>query len=64
MELLEDRVLLSTFTVLNTSDGGADSLRQAILESNASVGVADTIAFNIPGGGPYDPAPHGPADDH
>ncbi len=51
MELLEDRVLLSTFTVLNTNDGGADSLRQAILDSNASVGVADTIAFNIPGAG-------------
>jgi len=26
-------------------------LRQAILDSNASVGVADTISFNIPGAG-------------
>jgi SdrD B-like domain/PKD domain/Periplasmic copper-binding protein (NosD) len=41
----------STLTVLNTNDSGAGSLRQAILDSNTSVGVADTIAFNIGGGG-------------
>jgi hypothetical protein len=38
----------STFTVINTDDSGAGSLRQAILDANANAG-ADTIAFNIPG---------------
>ena len=53
VESLEDRCLLSTFTVLNTNDIGAGSLRQAILDANttANVGVADVIAFNIPGAG-------------
>jgi uncharacterized repeat protein (TIGR01451 family) len=47
-EPLESRLLLSTtYTVLNTNDSGAGSLRQAIFDSNASVGVVDTIAFNI-----------------
>jgi parallel beta-helix repeat protein len=36
----------TTFMVTNTSDSGAGSLRQAILDANASPG-ADTIAFNI-----------------
>jgi hypothetical protein len=39
-----------TFTVTNTSDSGAGSLRQAIDDANANPG-ADTIAFNIPGAG-------------
>ena len=34
-------------TVTNTNDSGAGSLRQAILDTNASVG-ADTINFSIP----------------
>jgi hypothetical protein len=42
----------STFTVTNTNDTGAGSLRQAILDANANAG-ADTIAFNIPGTGPF-----------
>ena len=37
----------STFTVSNTNDSGAGSLRQAILDANATT-AADTIAFNIP----------------
>ncbi len=41
----------ATITVTNTNDSGAGSLRQAILDANASVGVADTIAFNIAGAG-------------
>ncbi len=41
----------ATLTVTNTSDTGPGSLRQAILDSNASVGVLDTIAFAIPGTG-------------
>ena len=39
-----------TFTVTNTNDSGAGSLRQAILDSNATAGV-QTIAFQIPGAG-------------
>ncbi len=40
-----------TLTVTTTADSGAGSLRQAILDSNASAGTLDTIAFAIPGGG-------------
>jgi hypothetical protein len=38
----------TTFTVINTNDSGAGSLRQAIVDANATTG-ADTIEFNIPG---------------
>ena len=38
------------FGVTNTGDGGAGSLRQAILDANAR-GGADKISFAIPGGG-------------
>lgn len=50
LEMLEDRQLLSFFTVVNNSDSGPGSLRQAILDSNAQPGL-DTIAFHIDGGG-------------
>ena len=40
-----------SFVVINTNDSGAGSLRQAIIDSNATPGVTDTISFNIPGGG-------------
>ena len=40
----------ATFTVTNTSDSGAGSLRQAILDANANPGM-DTIAFNVTGAG-------------
>lgn len=39
--------------VLNTNDSGDDSFRAAILASNLSPGVMDTISFAIPG-----PPPH------
>ncbi|GAB5536216.1 MAG: hypothetical protein Rubg2KO_24650 [Rubricoccaceae bacterium] len=42
----------TTFTVTTTSDDGAGSLRQAILDANANPG-ADGIAFNISGAGPH-----------
>ena len=42
----------ATFTVTNTNDAGAGSLRQAILDANASAGL-DTIDFTIPGTGPH-----------
>jgi parallel beta-helix repeat protein len=38
------------FTVINTKDSGAGSLRQAIVDANATSG-ADKIKFNIPGTG-------------
>jgi hypothetical protein len=50
LEPLEDRVLLTVFTVINTNDSGAGSLRQAILDANADPFV-DTIAFAVDGGG-------------
>ncbi len=40
------------FTVTDTIDSGPGSLRQAILDANASTGK-DTIAFDIPGLGPH-----------
>ena len=43
---------VSTFTVTNTNDDGAGSLRQAILNANASTGF-DAIEFNIPSTGPH-----------
>ena len=45
-----DAALAATYTVTNTNDSGAGSLRQAITDANASAGL-DTIAFNIPGSG-------------
>jgi Ca2+-binding RTX toxin-like protein len=50
VERLEERTLLSTYVVSNTNDSGAGSLRQAILDSNAS-GGQDLITFNIGGSG-------------
>ncbi|MBL8378811.1 MAG: cadherin-like domain-containing protein [Burkholderiales bacterium] len=43
---LEWSGLLATYTVTNTNDSGAGSLRQAILSANGNAGT-DTIAFNI-----------------
>jgi uncharacterized repeat protein (TIGR01451 family) len=37
----------ATFTVINTLDSGAGSLRQAILDANGTAGI-DTITFTIP----------------
>lgn len=49
LALLSTPVAAATFTVTNTNDSGAGSLRQAILD--AAGASADTIAFNIPGSG-------------
>src|SRR5947199_137307 len=43
---LETRRLMASFSVINTSDNGAGSLRQAILDANANAG-ADTVVFAI-----------------
>ncbi len=40
-------VMADTYTVINTDDSGAGSLRQAITDANSHVGP-DTIKFNIP----------------
>jgi len=40
------------FTVVNTDDSGPGSLRQAIIDANAS-GAKETILFDIPGNGPW-----------
>ncbi len=50
-ELLEDRTVLSTFLVDTVADSGPGALRQAILDSNAAIGAANTIDFAIPGPG-------------
>jgi parallel beta-helix repeat protein len=47
VEVLEGRRLLATFTVTNTNDSGAGSLRRAINQVDA--GADNTIAFDIPG---------------
>ncbi len=52
----------NTFAVVNTNEGGAGSLRQAILDANANAG-ADAISFNIPGGGVRTITPASPLPD-
>ncbi|MCA9059711.1 MAG: DUF4347 domain-containing protein, partial [Planctomycetaceae bacterium] len=53
--------LMATFTVTNTNDSGAGSLRQAITDANA-LGGTDTITFNISTAdtGYVDPTPGSP----
>jgi hypothetical protein len=48
LETLEDRSLLSTFTVTNLLDSGAGSLREAVTAANANPG-ADSIDFATTG---------------
>jgi hypothetical protein len=52
LDSLEPRQLFTAFAVTNAADSGQGSLRQAILDANASANinnVADVINFNIPG---------------
>jgi len=53
------RLVAGTFTVTNTADSGAGSLRQAITDANALAGI-DTINFNIPGAGVHTISPASP----
>ena len=46
---LEERVVPANFTVVNNSDSGLGSLRQAILDANATI-ANDTIDFNFASG--------------
>ena len=57
LEWLEDRIVLSTFLVTNTGDSGPGSLRQVIVDSNATTGTTNTIDFDIPGFGVQTIAP-------
>jgi hypothetical protein len=56
----------TTFTVTNTADSGAGSLRQAMLDANAqqvtgmTACAAHNIVFNIPGTGPHTIRPLSP----
>ena len=45
LEVLEDRTVLSTLTVINTNDSGPGSLRQAILDANSNGATTNTIQF-------------------
>ena len=56
LEALEARRLLTIYTVMNTDDSGAGSLRQAILNVNNDTSL-DTIAFAIPGSGVHTISP-------
>ena len=57
--LLASHVSAATFTVTNTNDSGAGSLRKAIEDANANPGF-DTIAFDIPGAGVHTITPATP----
>ena len=50
----------ATYTVTNTADSGAGSLRQAITDANGTPGVADTITFSIAGAGVHTITPATP----
>ena len=58
---LEERQLLSSFTVISTADDGSTgTLRWAIDQVNSDTGpFPDTIEFNIPGTGPFTIEPGG-----
>jgi hypothetical protein len=51
VERLESRIAPAQIIISNLHDSGAGSLRQAILDANASTGVADTIIFQKTSGG-------------
>ena len=65
VDWLEDRTLLATFLVTNTTDSGPGSLRQAILDSNAATGEHEHHRLRHPGRGRPDDRPAlRPARDH
>ena len=53
---------VTPFIVTNTNDSGPGSLRQAILDADASMNIAhdNTVVFNIPGGGVHSIRPASP----
>jgi hypothetical protein len=56
-EVIENRTLLSSFVVNTTADRGPGSLRQAILDCDASTKAGNTIDFAIAGTGVQTIAP-------
>jgi hypothetical protein len=54
LETLETRVLLTVYTVTNTNDLGAGSLRQALLDLDSTGTANNTIQFSISPSGPQD----------
>jgi hypothetical protein len=60
LERLEDRLAPATFTVSNVSDSGTGSLRQAILDVNASTDTTNTINFALSGSGLQTIVPQSP----
>jgi hypothetical protein len=61
VEPLESRTLLAVFTVTSTGDSGPGTLRQAILDADASQTTeADEIRFDLPGPGVHTIAPTSP----
>src|SRR5687768_11223100 len=56
VEPLEDRLAPAIYTVTNTANAGAGSLRDCITQANANAG-ADQIWFNIPGAGVHTISP-------
>ncbi|MBX7104662.1 MAG: right-handed parallel beta-helix repeat-containing protein [Gemmataceae bacterium] len=46
LQNLEQRLAPAVYTVLNNLDSGPGSLRDAVAQSNASVGVTDSIVFD------------------
>src|SRR5690349_14805907 len=59
LDALESRTLFATFVVTNINPHGVGSLKAAIDAANAT-SAADTIQFNIPGGGVKTIAPTSP----
>ena len=59
---LASHASMATLTVTNTNDSGAGSLRQAILDANATPGL-DMISFNIGAGGLQTITPASPLPD-
>lgn len=52
MLLSVNAIFANTYIVTTTSDSGAGSIRQAIIDANNNIG-ADSIVFNIPGIAPH-----------
>lgn len=48
MGYISGNALANTYTVTNTGDSGAGSLRQAVLDANSNMMGPNTITFNIP----------------
>ena len=61
ISLLNESLAQTTFTITNTNDAGAGSLRQAILDANfttnADIFTPDEIHFNLSGTGPFTISP-------